>query len=221
MRRLPVVLALVLPLAARAELTFPVPAGWVDLSPGAAEENFRDLPPEFQKTLKSGQFKAFAFDVAHTESGFTPNFNAVAMDPPIRITAERQEELTRALFGPIERGLPGAALVEKGLVEVDGVKALRIVYDSAQGGTPLRQMAVLVPGVPNSAVVTYTALRGQFAELRPAFEAHLATVRGAQEGRSRGSFDWESVLRATIVGAIGGALGGVGLKLFRKKKKQV
>ena len=116
MRVLAVVLALALPPAARAGFTFPIPAGWMDLSPGAPEENFRKLPPDFQKTLKSGQFKAFAFDIAHTESGFTPNLNAVAMDPPVRITEESQEEIARALFGTpgtrtaiCRRGVPPGA----------------------------------------------------------------------------------------------------------------
>jgi hypothetical protein len=215
MGRLAVALALVaLPLAARAGLTFPVPAGWLDLSPGAPEENFRGVPEDFARTLRSGQFKAFAFDVAHTERGFTPNLNAVAIDPPIRISGENQEEVARALFGPIEKGMPGAVLVEKGLVEVDGVKALRIVYDSSASGAPLRQMAVLVPGVPNSAVVTYSALRDRFEALRPAFDAHLAAIRGAQEPEGA-----RHERLGAVVGAVAGGLVAAAAAVWMRRRR--
>jgi hypothetical protein len=203
MRGLTVVLALAAaPAAARADLAFPVPAGWLDLSPGAPEGNFQSLPQDFVDMVRSGQFRAFAFDVAHTENGFTPNLNAVAMDQPVRITERNRDELVRALFGPIEKQVPGAKLVEQDLIPLSGVKALRIVYDSAQGGTPLRQMAVLVPGIPSSAVVTYSALRTQFPELRGTFEAHAASITGAQEPRG-------PIARATGDALVGGIAGGI------------
>ncbi len=63
----------------------------------------------------------------------------------MRVTEANEGELAQALFGPIQQQMAGAALVEKGIVEVGGVKSLRIVYDSDLGGMPLRQMAVLVP----------------------------------------------------------------------------
>ncbi len=219
MRRSLVVLAIVAaPLLARAEFRFPVPPGWVDLSPGAPAANFEGLAPDFVKTLRSGQFRAFAFDVAHTERGFTPNFNAVAMDPPTRVTEANEADLAQALFGPIQKQMAGAALVEKGIVEVGGVKSLRIVYDSEMGGTPLRQMAVLVPGVPNTAVVTYTALRDQFASLRPAFEAHVARIEGARE--DGGVSIVGPVARDGLVGALVGAAVGLGAGFVTWRRKR-
>ena len=219
MRRSLVVLAIVAaPLLARAEFRFPVPPGWVDLSPGAPAANFEGLAPDFVKTLRSGQFRAFAFDVAHTERGFTPNFNAVAMDPPTRVTEANEADLAQALFGPIQKQMAGAALVEKGIVEVGGVKSLRIVYDSELDGTLLRQMAVLVPGVPNTAVVTYTALRDQFASLRPAFEAHVAGIEGAREAAETSIGG--PVARDGLVGALTGALISLvaGFVAWRRKR---
>lgn len=217
MRGLTVVLALAAaPAVARADLAFPVPAGWLDLSPAAPEANFQSLPQDFVRTVRGGQFRAFAFDVAHTENGFTPNLNAVAVDPPIRITERNRDELVRALFGPIEQQVPGAKLVEQDVVPIAGVKALRIVYDSAQGGAPLRQMAVLVPGVPNAAVVTYTALRTQFPALRGAFEAHAASITGAQE--SRGAIAGVASGGALVGGIVGGIAGAVaGVVAWRRR----
>lgn len=221
MTRSAVVLAFALafaPAAARAELTFPIPAGWLDVSPGAPEENLRGLPADFATELRSGRFKAFAFDVAHAEDGFTPNLNAVVVEQRLRVRERDLDQAAAAIIGPIQQRFPGARLVEKGLVEVGGVTALRLVYDNELGGRALRQMAVVVPGNP-SAVVTYSALRSQFDALLPTFDAHAASIRGAEE---RGALDiaWGSVLRATLIGGIAGALGGVALKVLGKRKQQ-
>jgi hypothetical protein len=216
MKRLPVVLALVVaPLLARAELAFPVPAGWLDVSPGAPEANFANLPPQLVETLRSGKMKAFAFDVAHASDGFTPNFNAVAVDRRLRVTQANRDEAVRTLFEGIQAQAPGARLVEHDIIEISGVNALRMVYDAEPGGMALRQMAVVVPGVPESAVVTYTALRTQFPALRSSFEAHAASIRGAEA--SRGVLAAGG--RGAVIGAIVGALvGGVAMLVRRRRR---
>jgi hypothetical protein len=207
------------PHLARAELAFPVPAGWLDLSPGAPEQNFLRIPPAFREMLTQQKVRAFGADLAHTEAGFTPNFNAVLVEGNARITEAKVDEAADGMLRGLQRQIPGARLVEKGLVEVGGVKALRIVYDSEPGGRELRQMAVVVPGVPRSAVVTYTALRSQFAALRPAFEAHTATIRGAEEAGFLARLDWSSVLRSSLVGGAIGAVAGVLGLLVRRRKR--
>jgi hypothetical protein len=189
-----------------AELGFPVPAGWLDVSPTAPDENFARLPAELARTLRGGSFRVFAFDLAHASNGFTPSLNVVAIPRTLRVTSSNREEAVREVFAGLQQEIPTARLVESGILSVSGVNALRMVYDSDVGGRALRQMALVVPGKPQSAVVTYAALRTQFDALRPAFEAHAASITGAEE---------DGVLAAAVRGgarsAVGGAIVALGL----------
>jgi hypothetical protein len=218
MRSLPVlVVALLAPLVARAEIAVPVPAGWLDLSPGAPEENFRRVPPDFASWIRGQRLTACAFDLAHTENGFTPNFNANPVKGNARITESKLEKAVEEMMAGIRRLAPGARLVEHGIIDVSGVSALRIVYDAEYGGREVRQMAVVVPGVPDSAVVTYSALRSQFAALRATFDAHAASIRGGEEAGFLARLDWGSVLRAAVIGGLIGAVVGAGRAVFKKR----
>jgi hypothetical protein len=221
MRRIAIALALVLaPLVARAGFTFPVPAGWLDLSPGAPEANFAQLPPQYRALLRSPSIQSFAADLSHTVDGFTPNVNVVLVEGNARITAEKVDEAARGMLEAMQQQVPGVRLVDKGLTTVDGVKALRIVYDAEPGGRALRQMAIVIPGVPKSAVVTYSALRSQFDAMRPAFDAHATSIRGAREASLLERIDGGQVARATLGGAILGAIVGGVVALVRRRRKR-
>lgn len=206
------------PVARAGEIVISAPAGWLDVSPGAPEENLRNLPPEVLKPIRSGQLTAMAFDVAHTTAGFTPNYNAVPLDRPLRIRASSVDEAADGVLASIRERIPGARLVDRGIVEVSGVNALKVVYDSEPNGIALRQMAVVVPGSPRSAVVTYSALRTQFDALRPAFEAHAASISGAEEGGGLGAM----LARAGKAGIVGGlsaaVLAGIARAVMRRKR---
>ena len=78
-------------------------------------------------------------------------------------------------------------------------------------------MAILVPGVPNSAVVTYTSLRSQFPALRAGFEAHAASITGGEQG---GTPILAAASRAGLIGAIvGGVVGALaGVVAWRKRR---
>lgn len=219
MRRFAIVLALTCasPIA-RADLTFPVPAGWIDLSPGAPEENFAALPPSARATLRAQKVHAFFADRADASEGFAPNLNVilVAKKPP-RITEEKLDEAVAQLTEAMKQQLPSLRLVEKGIVTLGDVKMLRVVYDADNAGRELRQMTVVVPGTPQSGIVTYSALRTQFDAMRPAFDAHVLSIQGAREPGSLSWFDWGAALRAALVGGAIGALVGFVRKTFRKQ----
>lgn len=203
--------------AAAAELSFPVPAGWLDASPAAVRAEPGRFPAELVRQVESGKYLAFAFDVAHASDGFTPNLNVVGVPQALRIRPSDVDEAAEAILKSIRAELPGARLVEKELVEISGVNALRLVYDTELGGRELRQMAVVVPGVPRSAIVTYSALRSQFDAVRPSFDAHAASITGAEE---RGGLP--GILAraggAGVVGALGGAIVGAVVLIVRRKR---
>jgi hypothetical protein len=69
---------------ARGDFQFQIPAGFRDLSPGAAESNFSGLPDPIVNQARSGKFAAFAMDFRE-EDGFYENFNAVVDSGGLRI----------------------------------------------------------------------------------------------------------------------------------------
>lgn len=210
--------ALCVPGAARAELVVPAPAGWTEVKAGASEETLRSMPREVVDALRSGQVTAFAFDFGHTEGGFTPNYNVVPVDRPLRVRPSSVDEGAGAILEVLRKRLPSVRLVDKGILEVSGVNALQVVYDAEHGGLALRQMAVFVPGKPRSAIVTYTALRTQFDGLRKSFEAHAASITGADE-QSLASAVLHGGSRGALVGAIAGALLAAAVVVWRKRAR--
>ena len=65
-------------------LGFKVPAGWVDLSPGAPAANFARVPAEMARQVKAANFIFFAADADSACGAFTTNANALLVGEKAR-----------------------------------------------------------------------------------------------------------------------------------------
>ena len=192
--------------AADVPVTFQIPEGWVDLSPGAPETNFAGFPPPLVKEAKSGKYAAMAFDVAHATPEFATNVNAIVMDGPASLDQESLAAFVKDFSdGSQGKGLK-ATVTESALREVGGVTWAVVVRQSISGRLKVRQMTWLIPAGKRHAVITYSAADDRFEEYRPVFEkAALATTGSAPAPR----MNWSSIALWSLAGAVVAVLIGL------------
>jgi hypothetical protein len=204
--------------------TFQVPAGWVNLSPGAPEENFRGLPPALLAQARKVHF--MAMDMAGAHDGFAENVNANIVDCMGRFTPELMEKVAGMAPLEIQRLAPGSRvrIIEKGLVDLQGVKAGRMVFDcTLAGGPSMRQLQYHVPGGRRCAILTFSSTPGEFSRYLPVFEAAARAIGGVAEPPAQAGFlarIGKSALRGALIGGIAGGLAVLLVGLLRRKKRR-
>jgi hypothetical protein len=75
---------------------------------------------------------------------------------------------------------PGArlAFVEQGIVEIQGVPAMRVVADLTGPRKQLRMLVYMLPGGDTTAMIAYTADPRVYDRYLPLFEANVRAVQG-------------------------------------------
>ena len=222
MKTLALVLALALaPSAARASsFRFKVPAGWVDLSPGAPPENFKPISPEMLAQVKGQHAAFFAADIAHGEK-FLVNVNAIVDHGTSPVT----EELLQQIGGELSEGMrkQGAGfegrMLEHRVIDIHGVICGRYVNELKIGGLPVRQVGYLLPGHDEHAIVTYSASPEQFPQYEKIFDAAAQETAGLAEPESGGSQIFKRAGRGALFGGIAGGVAVLLLGLLRRKKR--
>jgi hypothetical protein len=175
------------------------------------------------REVKSGKYVAYAMDFAHADDGFAENFNAIVDPGSEPITEKLLDVVASGMSAEIGKQAGGSAEVrERGLVNVGGVRAGRLVADIHLGAINTRAMMYILPGKDEHAVVTYSAAPDAFDSYRPIFEAAAEATRGVVEPAGF----WERIgagalsggMRGMLIGATVGVIVGLLTVLFRKKK---
>ena len=224
-----VMLGLVAGRAAEAQVsvppfTFQVPAGWVNLSPGAPETNFAGLPPAI--VAQARQLRFMAMDLAGAGDGFAENVNLQLVSCTGRFTPELMDQVASQAPAQIQRMAPGSRfqIIEKGVLSVGGVMAGRMVFDlDLAGGPSMRQLQYQLPAGSQCAILTYSSTPGDFARYLPMFEAAARATTGLSEPPSRALGLFSRIggagLRGALIGGIAGCVAALVVALMRKKKK--
>jgi len=214
---------------AAAEWRFQIPAGWVDLAGGKA------APPGMRagEVAQAAAYQVYAVDPASADHGYPETMVAKivpqAMVPDEKALGPFIDGFTRG----VHRTAPGAqvSIVEQGIVEIQGVKAIRVVAEVTGTRKRLRTLQYALPGGDSTAVISYSADASAFARYLPIFEANVRAVQGAAQPPLR--LRVGSWLRGTWVGDLspddrealfkgGGQLAGIVivLVLFRLVRRR-
>jgi hypothetical protein len=217
---------------AAAEWHFPIPTGWVDLSPG------KPAPPNVPENAVAAAhlYHTYAIDLAGASNGYAENFSVQVLP---RATVADEASLREFLVAAAEithRDMPTAHLsvVEQGIVEIQGVPSLRVVADLTVPHLELRLLQYLIPGGETTAWVTYSATPSAFPRYLPVFEANAHAAQGAGTAPLRtkmghwvrGSFlgDLSPEDRKSVFGAVGWVVGlSVAILLYRltRRRKEI
>jgi hypothetical protein len=205
--------------AGAASFKFRVPDGWVDLSPGAPEANFAQLPPSLSQQIKSMHLAFYAADVAHGADGFMENVNVQVEPGAAPITPSLLAELSSAMDDEIKKqgGQVTYRLLESALVKVGGVTSGRYVGELGMGGQIVKQVGYIIPGHEQHAILTYSTTPADFDHYRPIFDAAAQATVGAEEPLDF----WQRILRRAGRGAlVGGVAGGLGALVWGVRRKR-
>ncbi len=217
---------------AAAEWHFPIPAGWIDLSPG------KEAPPSVPQGAVAAAhlYQTYAIDLAGATDGYAANFSVQVLHRATVADEASMRDFTHAATETTHRDLPQAQLevVEQGIVDIQGVPSLRVVANLSVPGLKLRLLQYLIPGGDTSAWVTYSATPGAFPRYLPLFEANAHAVQGAATASlgtkvvhwMKGSFlgDLSDEDRKKLFGGVGWVVGiGVAGLLYRltRRRKQI
>ena len=161
---------------AAAEWGFQVPTGWVDLSAG------KPAPPGMaeHEVAMARSCQAYAVDPASADNGYAESMFAKVA--PVPMVADE------AGFAPFKTSFAQSAhsaapegrlaFVEQGIVEIQGVPAMRVVADMTGPHKQLRMLVYVLPGGDSTAVIAYTADPRVYDRYLPLFEANVRTVQG-------------------------------------------
>jgi hypothetical protein len=201
-----------------ASFKFHLPDGWVDLSPGAPEANFAQLPPSLAQQIKSSPRAFYGTDVAQGADGFMANVNVQVEPGAVLVTPALLAEISSAMDEEIKKqGAQSYRLLESGLVKVGGVTSGRYVGELGMGGQIVKQVGYIIPGHEQHAILTYSTTPADFERYRPIFDAAAQATLGAEEPRDFG----QRVFRSAGPGALwGGLAGGLVVLLWGSSRKK-
>jgi hypothetical protein len=162
---------------AAAEWHFQIPAGWVDLAAGKL------APPGMpaREVALAHGCQIYAVDPASAGDGYSETIVAKVMPEPLVVDAEGLGTYLTGYLQTVQRGWPKARveIVEQGIVEVQGVPAMRVVADlTGPRRQQLRMLTYVIPGGDSTAAIAYTADPRAYARYLPLFEANLGAVQG-------------------------------------------
>lgn len=200
-----------------------VPTGWVDVSQGAPEKNFADLPDELIKQLKGGQFIFAAMDLDHLEEGFAANVNAQHSECIGRFTKSITTKLADNIVADLVAKEIDAELVSEEVVEIDDADVARIVTQQKRGKRTIRQVHYFIAGVKDCIVLTYTCLAKQFARYEPIFDRAAKKTRGAYNLPTRRESIFKKAMQHGVKEALivlGGILLGVIVAAVIRKRQR-
>jgi hypothetical protein len=164
-----------------SDFHFKVPEGqsWLDLSPGAPEENLRRASPSARSEALAARYAAFAVEPLRRLA-----FHAVVGDGAEAVNPEFLVRFASQLETEVAERTERATLtvLESTVVKVGGVRAARVVADVVTfSGGRQRQLTYYLPSRTMHAVLTYSAPPETFGGAKDEFDrAALATAGGAE-----------------------------------------
>jgi hypothetical protein len=171
------------PRLSHAELTFKVPAGWVDLSANAPEANFRKAPPMIAAQARAQKLAFFAADVKHANDGFMENVNAVLVNETLPINELTVAKVTENMDAEIKKQSPLASMkiLEAKIVQIGGADCARLVALLSLGPQTIQQVTYILPGHRQHAILTFSTVPAQFTRYQPIFDAAARATGGLEK----------------------------------------
>jgi len=161
---------------AAAEWGFQVPAGWVDLSGG------KPAPPGMaaSEVAMARSCQAYAVDPESAGNGYAESMFAKVV--PVAIVADEAgfAPFMTSFAQSVHASAPAArlAFAEQGIVEIQGVPAMRLVANLTGPRKQLRMLVYVLPGGDSTAMVAYTADPRVYERFLPLFEANVRAIQG-------------------------------------------
>jgi hypothetical protein len=162
-------------------LKFTIPSDWIDLSPGAPEENFTKVPEFMVKDARDPKTVAFAtFDAG--PRGGRAVMHAQTEASRITITEESVKRLGEHMEATQTNMRDGGkfTLVTSGTILIDGVTCGKIVGDLTvdKDRAPITEVMYLVPDGARMVNILFTTSARFFKKLEPKFDEIAQAITG-------------------------------------------
>lgn len=161
---------------AAAEWGFQVPAGWVDVSGG------KPAPPGMpaREVAVARSCQAYAVDPASARNSYSESIAAKVVPASLVADEAGIAPFMTSFAQGVHATTPEArlAFVEQGIVEIQGVPAMRLVADMKGPRKQLRMLVYVLPGGDSTALIAYTADPRVYERYLPLFEANVRAVQG-------------------------------------------
>ena len=212
-------LALSAAAAPESVFKFHLPDGWLDLSPGAPEDNFNQVAPEVARIARNGRFAAYGFDIAGATDTFTANENVHVQEAKIQISQAILPQIRSEMQQAASSDGTPVTVIDASLRTIGGVESGRFISEMKVRGTEVRQITYLIPAATQTASLVFTVERSRFDEYVDKIDAAAMKTEGAGAAAAPGQgFDWGQV---ALAGLLGAAIGGIiaGMKYLRSRRK--
>ncbi len=140
--------------ASAGEVRFAVPAGW---SADAAEARSRQA------------------DLYAVDTRAQPAAEMTGMRLPMKMFVD--DAFVRGFVRGLQKSTPSLVEVKHDVVDIGGVRSLRVIADVESDGDAYRQAYYLIPNGDATACVLFTVARGGFAARLASFDAIARTTR--------------------------------------------
>lgn len=168
---------------------FPIPAGWLDLSPTAPERNLRDLPPELRADAERRDF--FAFAVEPPRAGRWDQAMSVRLVNGDLDLVRAERDLGPAL----EKPFPKAHLASHAIEPVGGVRAVRVELSSTEATI----IAYALPLGRRFAIALFVCAPSEYPRVSRIAAESVRAMRGLAEPRSLARYAGPLVLSSGTV----------------------
>jgi len=191
-----------------SDFTYKVPDGFLELPTAthAGDPKATNVPPQLLKDAKNGRYVLVAVDPdLTTTNSVGATFNVVEM----KSTGHMTKELARKVADATAQGFSSSGLhatvVDVSIVKMNNVDTSVTTMDIQDNAGVRRMRQYVLPGRNGSAVLSYSAPRGDFERFYPAFLRSLNATTGVSEPPTEPRrFNWTEFF---LAGLLGGLLG--------------
>lgn len=170
------------PAAHAHPFAFALPQGFVDLSPGVPDGNWKGVNPQVKQMVQQGGFVYYAADVKGAADGFMENVNVTLADSPGPITEASLKTFASQMDGELKKVSPQAGYtpVSWNVVTIGGVTSGRLVGLTKLPGVVTKQIAYIIPSGKITAIITYSTTEKEFGRYEKIFDAAAQSTKGAK-----------------------------------------
>lgn len=195
---------------AGTRLKFQIPAGWLDLSPGAPAANFAKCPPQFLPQTRMPEVVALAVDVDHA-GAFTMNLNVRTMPSGGVLDEAAVATIGRELERQFPLAIPGAKyrVLTHRVVHVQSVACGRCEGELTVGTSTVKQLLYVFPEGEQASLLTVSGDPAQYEKNIAEWDALAQATTGLAAPPST----FARVMAGAGSGAVKGGLIGLAVAL--------
>ena len=201
----------------KSPFIFAVPAGWINLSPGAPPKNIERVPKGLIQEMAGKKVDFYAVDYSAKE-GVRASMVGIVIEKRILINEKLRDQYEDLFLDKLRKSGAKIDAYAKNILQIGDVQILRVEQNISIEDKKAQQLVYVMPGGKFTAMLNFSASPEVFTRYRPLFDATAHLTGGVQKNLL--AFDEDDIagLKKVLFLLAALVVGGLAKRWKRKKK---